>query len=71
MKWLLLFFFAAAAVSSLSAQPSWTSFTSGEWSNPAIGFTSGGATAAPIPGLNINMKVIIAEHAVTQCSNPI
>lgn len=71
MKRIVLIIVIAATFASLSAQPTWTSIASGDWSNPAIWSTSGGASGAPVPTLSSNMRVIVAGHAVTQYSNHI
>lgn len=65
MKRIVLILFIAAAVISVSAQPTWTSIASGEWQNPSVWTTSGGATGAPPPTLTSNMRVIVSGHSIT------
>lgn len=61
MKRIVLSFIVAVAVLSAIGQPTWTSIASGDWQNPAIWATSGGATGAPSPNLSSNNVVRITN----------
>jgi LruC domain-containing protein/uncharacterized repeat protein (TIGR01451 family) len=71
MKHIIIIGILAVAGISMKAQPTWTSLNSGDWQNPAIWTTSGGANGAPPPTLSSNMKVIVSGHAITQYSSHI
>ncbi|MDP2235546.1 MAG: LruC domain-containing protein [Bacteroidales bacterium] len=69
MKRIIIICILAIIGISMKAQPTWTSINSGDWQNPAIWSTSGGAYGTPPPTLSSNMKVIVSGHSVTQYSS--
>ncbi|MCE1202426.1 MAG: LruC domain-containing protein [Bacteroidia bacterium] len=61
MKRIVLSFILVVVALSAMAQPTWTSIASGDWSNPAIWATSGGASGAPSPYIGSNYVVRITN----------